>query len=314
MKKTTLALSALGVICLSLGACSQSPTTDSSTQPSTQAQTQADPGEAGFDLSSIKADPEVSALVPETLKQAGVLRVGSSTDYPPAEYRKEDGQTATGYEVDIVKAVAKVMGIKDAEVTHNDFDSLLPQIGTKFDIGASSFTITADRLQQVNMISFAKVGFAYGVQKGNPKNFTPEDVCGKIIGVQTGTAQLDMVTEYSEKCVADGKKPIEIKPHKNQAEITGKVISGQYDATLADSPVVGYAVALSNGQLEKAGEAFDTAEHGIVVAKKDLDLSKAVEAALNKLITNGDMKKIFDHYGSGDAVLDAAVLNPKTQG
>lgn len=309
MKKSLVTIAIMSLAGLSLAACGSSNSAEPSGAAPSSAAT-ADPGETGFDVSGIQADPAVASLVPEDIKAKGVLENGASTDYAPGEYRKADGQTPTGYDVDMVKAIAKVMGLKEGKTTHSDFDSLIPQIGKKFDIGASSFTITPDRLKQVNMVAYAKVGFSYGVKKGNPKGFDPANICGKTIGVQTGTAQHEYIEEQSKKCESEGKPAIDIKPHDLQTEVTTKVVGGQYDATLADSPVVGYAVKLTNGELEVAGQAFDTAKHGIAIAKDNEALTKAVEAALDKLMKDGTLKKIFEVYGSQDILLDKPELNP----
>lgn len=261
-------------------------------------------------MSNVQTDPAVAELVPADIKSAGVLKNGAATDYAPAEFKKEDGKTPTGYDVDMVKALALKMGLKEGTTTHSEFDSLLPKVGSSFDIGVSSFTITKDRLAQVNMVAYAEVGFQYGVAKGNPGNFDPSDVCGKTIGVQTGTAQQEAIEEISKQCEADGKKAVDIKPHKEQSEVTQKTVNQQYDATLADSPVIGYAVKMTNGQLEEVGQPFDTALHGVVIPKDNTELAEAIVAGINSLIKDGTLKEIFETYGAGELLLPEATLNP----
>lgn len=310
-RKSILTLAVAAVAALTLSACGGgASSTGADAGPADSNAAVTDPGEAGFDVSGIQTDPEIAKLVPDDIKAKGVLSSGSSTDYAPAEYRKQDGQTPTGYGVDMVRAMAKVMGLK-AETTHAEFDSIISQVGTRFDIGVSSFTITPDRLAQMNMVSYSKVGFAFGVKKGNPTGFNPQDLCGHVIGAQTGTAQLEWLEKKSKECESAGKKPIDIKPHKDQTEVTQKVVGGQYDATVADYPIIGYASRMTNGELEEAGEAFDTALHGVVIAKDNQKLTEAVAAALNKLIKDGTMKKLFDHYGVGEIYIDKAEINPK---
>ena len=105
MKRKLAALAAISLASFGLAACTSG--SDDIAGQNT------DPGEKGFDVSSIKADPEIQKLVPQNIKDAGVLKNGASTDYAPAEFKKEDGQTPTGYDVDMVKAIAKVMGLKE---------------------------------------------------------------------------------------------------------------------------------------------------------------------------------------------------------
>ena len=303
MKRKLAALAAISLTSLGLAACSSG--SGSAADPA------ADPGEKGFDVSTIKADPAVEKLVPADIKKAGVLKNGASVDYAPAEYMKADNRTPTGYDVDMVKAIAKVMGLKDGTTTHGEFDSLIPQIGTKYDIGVSGFSITKEREAETQMVSYAELGFSYGVAKDNPKKFDPKNPCGKTVGVQTGTAQQDTIKEISKQCEADGKPAVSVKEHKMQTEIVPKVTGGQYDAVLADSPVVGYAVKMSGGELEIVGKAFETAQHGVVVNKDNEQLAKAVQAALQKLMDDGTLEKIFAVYGADSFILEKAEINPK---
>lgn len=77
-----LVLSAAGI-----AACSnpdEKPSADGSASTSQTAN-------LSFDTSSIQAVPEIEALVPESIKKAGVLKNGASIDYAPAEFFKSDG-------------------------------------------------------------------------------------------------------------------------------------------------------------------------------------------------------------------------------
>ena len=107
------------------------------------------------------------------------------------------------------------------------------------------------------MVSYLNVGSAWGVTTGNPKNFDTSkplrhdrrrsnrhrtgNLCGRAV---------------RSSCKADGKEKITVMPHELQTDIATKIISGQYDATLADSTVIGYTAAGSDGKIEQLGETF----------------------------------------------------------
>lgn len=295
---------------LPLTACADPASTSSSTSGSGTSATSA--ATTSYDVSAIPTVDEIAALVPDEVKARGTLRNGASADYAPAEFLGDDSQTPQGYDVDINKALAKVMGLSEGTTSHAEFPTIIPALGTKFDVGISSFTITSEREQQVNLISYMQVGSAYGVAAGNPKNFDPTNPCGKTIGVQTGTAQEDYATELSDKCVADGKDKIMIMPHDLQTDITTKVIGGQYDATFADSTVIGYTANLSSGKIEQVGDVIESAPQGVAVAKNDEQLTQAVQKAMQYLMDNGYLTDILTTYGAQDAALTTAELNPAT--
>lgn len=309
MKKLHTLLAITAASALALSACAD-PTTTGASQGSANSGDSAASGITPFDVSTLSEVPEVSALVPQAIKDKGILTNGASTDYAPGEFRGDDGQTPVGYDVDLVRAIAKVMGLKDGQTSHAEFPTILPALGTKFDVAASSFTITPERLEQVNMISYVEVGSAYAVATGNPKGFDPTNPCGTTIGVQNGTYQQEYAQELSDKCVAEGKQGIDIKPEDVQTSIATKVIGGQYDATLADSTVIGFAVELAGGQMEQIGDVIESEPQGIAVAKDNVELAKAVQAAVQYLMDNGQFAKILGAYGAEDAALSTAELNP----
>ena len=295
---------------LPLTACADPTSSGSSTNGSDSSTATATT--ASYDVSKIPTVDEIAALVPDDVKERGTLRNGASADYAPAEFLGDDSQTPQGYDVDINKALAKVMGLNEGTTNHAEFPTIIPALGTKFDVGISSFTITSEREEQANLVSYVQVGSAYGVAAGNPKNFDPANPCGKTIGVQTGTAQEDYATELSDKCVADGKDKITIMPHDLQTDITTKVIGGQYDATFADSTVIGYTANLSSGKIEQVGDVVESAPQGVAVSKNDEQLTQAVQKAMQYLMDNGYLKDILTTYGAQDAALTTAELNPAT--
>lgn len=307
MRKLPAALLLTATASMTLAACSDPST--SSTSQSGEGATSTTAVES-FDTSSIETVDEIADLVPTAVKERNVLRNGASTDYAPGEFRAEDGQTPVGYDVDIVKALAKVMGLEEGTTTHAEFPTIIPGLGSKFDIGVSSFTITEERLAETNMISYVEVGSAYAVAQGNPKNFDPTNACGTTIGVQNGTYQQEYAEHLSEECVAGGNEAIKVMPLDLQTDIATKVIGGQYDATLADSTVIGYTVELSGGKLEQVGDVIESEPQGIVVAKDDTELANAIQKAMQYLINNGYLTKILAAYGAENAGLTKAELNP----
>ena len=305
--KKILATLTLAGTTAAMAACAD-PTTSTSTADATTPATTSTTSH--YDVSSIPTVDEIAALVPDEIKKRGTLRNGASTGYAPAEYMDTDGQTPIGYDIDINKALAKVMGLNAGETKHSEFPTIIPALGTKFDVGISSFTITSEREQQVNMVSYLNVGSAWGVAAGNPKNFNPSDPCGATIAVQTGTAQEEYAATLSDECVAAGKSKITVMPHELQTDIATKLIGGQYDATLADSTVIGYTSAQSAGKIEQLGDTFESAPQGVAVAKDDAKLTEAVQKAMQYLMDNGYLNDILASYGAENAALTTAALNP----
>ena len=78
---------------------------------------------------------------------------------------------------------------------------------------------------------------------------------------------------------------------------------------LADSPVTGYAVKTSSGQLVVVGTVYDTAPYGIALPKAKGDFAKAVQGAINAMIADGSYKTILDKYGASDGAVTTSLIN-----
>jgi polar amino acid transport system substrate-binding protein len=265
--------------------------------------------ESPFDLTSVQKDDAAAALLPGDVASAGKLVVASNTEYAPAEFIAADGSTPVGYDIDIITAVGKVLGL-EVVVESADFPGIIPALGSKYDVGISSFTITAERMAEANMISYFNAGEAFSVQKGNPKDIDPANICGLTVAVQTGTVEDDGAAEISTTCEEDGEQPLQILRYDNQADATTNLVGGKADIMYADSPIVSYAIEQTKGEIEQLGEVFDSAPQGIVTAKADTELAAAIQAALTVLMEDGTFSDILASWGNADGALDEAVVNP----
>lgn len=289
---------ALTAIALALSGCtyaseeSASPEGNSSdTEPSSNAEI----------IESIKKDPSIAAIVPDDIKKSGTLRNGVATNYAPTEFIDTDGSTVIGY----ITAVSKLMGLKVA-TTNAAFPSLIPALGSKYDVSVSAFTITLEREKQVTMASYFKAGFSMAVPKGNPKKISPDDLCGHTVAVQTGTAQETAAQHKSKQCVKAGRKPIDLLSYA-----TTNVTGGKADVLYADSVITGYAIKQTS-KLEALGGITDAAKFGVVTAKNDGGLSKAIQVATQKLIDDGTMKKLLAAWGTQDGLIKTSQVNPES--
>jgi polar amino acid transport system substrate-binding protein len=303
-------LAAKGAVVLAVGALALTACTNASETGGGAKPAGSGSAAASFDPSTVQKDDSLASQVPAAIKSKGTLVVGSDTTYAPAEFLGgSDNHTPMGYDVDFAKAIAATLGLK-ADVQTADFTGILPALGPKYDLGISSFTITKERLQAVNFVSYFNAGVAWAVQKGNPKNFSVDDVCGKTIGVQTGTTEADEVKTLSDKCTSSGKKAIDIVSLAAQTDLNTRLVNGALDAMSADSPIIGYAVTQTNGAVQKIGDTTEVAPEGIAVAKSDTALADLIQKVMTKLMADGTYKKILDSWNNADGAVSKAEVNP----
>lgn len=297
MKSRRLALMAtVSIAALAFTACGSSTLTGSS----------APSGAAS--VPAVSANPELAAKLPENIKSAKKIVVGTDASYAPNQFLDTDGKTVIGEEVDLFNAVAAKFGVT-AEWQPSSFDTIITGVqGKKYDVGVSSFTINAKRMEQVTMVSYFNAGTQWATAEGNPKQVDPDNACGKTIAVQTGTVQDEEdLPVRQEKC---GDNKINVLQFEGQDQATAAVVSGRADAMLADSPVVAYAVKQSAGKLAPVGEIYDAAPYGFVLPKEQEEFAKAMAEALQELKADGTYEKILEKWGTQEGAIDTFEANP----
>jgi polar amino acid transport system substrate-binding protein len=257
---------------------------------------------------AVSADPALAALVPQSVKADGKLVFGTDASYPPNEFTAPDGTTIIGMDVDLGTAVAKKLGLT-AEFRNSSFDGILPGIAaTTYEAGISSFSINDERVKVVDMVSYYTAGTSVGVRAGNPDGVNADDLCGKAVGVQRGTVQVDDLTARNQKCAADGKPAVDVSEFQLQTDVNLALASGRVVAMLADSPVVGYAVKQTDGRLQTLGAPYDAGPYGIALGKNQGDFAKAVQGAVQALITDGSYRTILDSWNVAEGAITTSEI------
>jgi polar amino acid transport system substrate-binding protein len=257
---------------------------------------------------SASVNADLTAKLPESIKSAGVIKIGTDSSYPPNEFLAADGKTVQGFEVDLFNTVAQKFGVK-TEWQSADFGTIITGVlGKKYDMGVSSFTINDERKQQVTMVSYFKAGTQWATAKGDPKGVDPDNACGKTVAVQANTVQdTDDLPVRQKKC---GSNKINILKYKLQDQATNAVVSGKADAMLADSPIVAYAVKQTNGKLETLGDIYEAAPYGAVIPKDQTEFGQAIVEALNQMEADGSYKAALEKWGVEQGAITDFAVNP----
>jgi polar amino acid transport system substrate-binding protein len=257
---------------------------------------------------SVSQNVDLASKLPESIKSAGVIKIGTDPTYAPSEFLAADGKTVEGFDVDLFNQVAAKFGVK-TQWEPSKFGSIITGVnGKKYDMGISSFTINPDRLKEVDMVSYFNAGTQWATQKGNPKGIDPNNACGKNIAVQTGTVQENPdLSTRQKKC---GSNKINVLSYDSQAQATSAVVTGKADAMLADSPVVAYAVKQSGGKLEALGDIYEAAPYGYVLPKGETEFAQAIVEALKQLEQEGAYKAALEKWGVEQGAISDFAVNP----
>ncbi|GJF12445.1 protein kinase [Mycolicibacterium cyprinidarum] len=264
--------------------------------------------DGGGDLSALPegAVKSIAATVPAEIRETGRLVIGVNVPYAPMEFKNADGQLV-GFDVELMKAVSDVLGLVP-DYRNSSFDAIVPSVqdGT-VDVGMSSITDTKEREASVDFVTYFKAGTQWAKRSGTTAN--PKSPCGVRVGVAQGTLQeTEELPRKSDECVAAGQPPVELVVSFSQDEVTDALIAGEVDAMSADSPVTGFAIKLSHGELVPAGDVFDSAPYGWPIPKGS-GLADSLRLALEHLIETGEYRAIATMWGVERGMIDQPVIN-----
>lgn len=247
--------------------------------------------------SSASSDASSSAAKTEKLQQikdAGVLKVGTSAEYSPYEFHKVvDGEDKiVGFDDFVVQEIAKDMGVK-VEYEDMDFDGLLGALqADKVDIVLAGMTPDEKRKKSVD---FSDIYYTNSnvciVAKGKEDTIKKsEDLKDLKVGVQKGTTQADYVTNTLGISNATQLKKIpdlmlELQNGKIDVIVTGKAVAEinvkKYDNIAIGNTTVGDEVA------ETAAAAIKKSGNGV----DNTSFVKSVNDTIKRLQDSGDMDK-----------------------
>ncbi|KUH37295.1 MULTISPECIES: ABC transporter substrate-binding protein [Streptomyces] len=285
-------------------------------------QTQSGASDGATKGTTVSTAPLADKL-PQSIRDKGVIKVGSDIAYAPVEFKDAAGKTV-GIDPDLAAAMGKQLGVT-FQFENGTFDTLITGLRSKrYDIAMSAMTDTKDRQQGIDSETGKKVGegvdfvdyFNAGVsvytKKGVDKGIkTWADLCGKKIVVQRGTVSEDLAKAESKKCV-DGKKPaITIEAFDTDQQAQTRLRAGGADAGSSDFPVAAYTVKTSGGgkDFQIVGEQVEAAPYGIAVAKNNTQLRDAIKAAMDAVIANGEYKKVLEKWGVAQGAVTEAKIN-----
>jgi polar amino acid transport system substrate-binding protein len=204
--------------------------------------------------------------------------VATDATWPPFEFVDETSKEVVGYDIDLMKAIAKEAGI-EIEFKNVPFDPLLAGMSSgQYDAAISSITILEER-QKTMLFSnpYFSAGQLVVVQSANSTITGPADLKGKTVGAQVGTTG----------AIEAEKLGATLKTYDDIGSCYMDLVNGQIEAVIADNPVaVGYVIKY-DGKIKAAGEPFTDEQYGIAVKKGSTALLDSINKGLKAVQDKG---------------------------
>jgi polar amino acid transport system substrate-binding protein len=254
-------------------------------------------------------DPAARAALPDKNRQSGTLEVATSLQWPPFDFKSASEQP-DGIDIRLVTSLAKRLGLTP-KFTDVKFPAIVPGVATgRFDIGVDQLAETPERQKVAQFVDYYASSLGLLVRHGET-GMSVTDLCGHTLALTQGSSQVAVAQHLSEQCTSAGKKPIAMLYYPDSADTYLAVANGRGDGFLTDQ-AVGVYIARHNDKLTMApGTLKDTRSlAGIVIAKDNTQLAKAIRLALLDMMHDGEYQKLLADYG----VADAAVSPGEVQG
>ncbi|HRO10310.1 transporter substrate-binding domain-containing protein [Amaricoccus sp.] len=228
------------------------------------------------------------------IKAAGKIVTATDMHYAPFDMLI-DG-VYQGMTKDLFDEVAKEIGV---EPVYQDipWTAELPglEVG-KFDIVIAPVTITPERLERYTFtlpIADATVGLVKAAS--NDAISKPEDIKGKKVGVQQGTAQFRQLQAYGESLGG-----VDVREYGTTDEAYADLAAGRLDAVAGSSPNLAYLVS-QRGDVFKLLEpsTFGQPTYFAWVLRKGDDsasFADAIKDAMLKMTDDGRVKAIQEKW------------------
>jgi len=227
----------------------------------------------------------------DKIKQAGVIKVGTSADYPPFEYVDENGNK-TGFDIELMEEIGKQLGVK-VEWVDMPFDSLIAGVKEgKIDASISAFNYTAERDKVVDFTDpYLTAEDAFLVADGFSGTISkPEDVANYKVGVQTGTTQDDWLTNVLKIPESN------LFRYDRADQVAMDLKNGRIDVMMADY-IPAKALAEKIGGLKIILKTVvSSGPMNIVIPDGDKELATAINDILKKLKDNGFIDNLATKY------------------
>jgi polar amino acid transport system substrate-binding protein len=268
----------------------------------------------GSQTPSVQKEDKLHALLPESIKKSGKLKIATVAASPPYTFFDPSGKTIVGLDPDLGLAIGQKLGVSVEFVNLSSFDGLIPAlVSNRFDMAMSDISDRPDRQEKVDFVDYGQAGSGVLVQAGNPKNIQGlEDLCGHSVALEKGTQAVGFVETQNAKCVADGKPTIEVNVYASADQADLQIRNGRSDASVRDYGIAKYMANGSNGATEVAPKQFNKVPIGIAVPKNNGQLLEALKGAVNALIQDGSYTKILEEWDVSDIAVTESVINGGT--
>lgn len=227
------------------------------------------------------------------------VRVGTEGTYPPFTFHDPDTGELTGFDIEVIRAVADEAGW-DLEFVEAPFDSIFPALDAgRVDVIANQITINPER--EARYLFSTPYTYSRGVivtAAGNEDVKTLDDIDG-LVAAESETSNWAQVARDAGA---------QIRVVDQFAQAAELLVQGRVDVVVNDNiAVLDYLASTGSDDIEIVGDAGDEVSRQALTFRQDSpELQQEADDALATLADDGTLAKISDKYFGADVTVEDA--------
>jgi cystine transport system substrate-binding protein len=241
---------------------------------------------------------QVAAVAPsmagenlESIKSAGVFKIGTEGTYAPFTFHDASGKLV-GFDVEIGEAVAQKLGVK-AEFVEGKWDGLIAGLDAKrYDTVINQVGITEARKQKYDFSEPYIASKAVLIVRDDNKDIKDfADLKGK-------KAAQSLTSNYGKLAEQSGAELVGTDGFDQSVQL---VLTRRADATINDSlSFLDFKKQKPDAPVKIAGQKENAEYSGIIIRKGEPELLEAINKALADIRADGTYQKISAKYFGQD--------------
>ncbi len=238
------------------------------------------------------------------IKKRGTINIFVEAQYRPYEFRDQSGEIV-GLDIDLArKMFGEGLGLK-VNFTDLDFSGLLATLLTrKSDLIISGITITKERATRFDFsIPYSEAGTAILIRPDDTRLSGPDDLSGKVVGTQIGSASQKAAEAFDADLKARGKPGYaDLKTYERFPIAYQDLLARRLDAVVQGRPPLKVLIKERPNQFKILGSLGPRSYYGVLIRKGDGALLEYVNGQIRKYKQDGSLKALQEKwFGESDA-------------
>ena len=251
---------------------------------------------------SSKKTPTAAGCDPVPAKASGTFTVGAEYPYY-APFLVGDQANPSGYEGDMINAIAQKLNLAKVTWVNIAFDQLYAPGTKQFDVGISEITITDERKQAVDFSEpyfDANQGILVKADSKYATATQTSDLLDAKFGAEAGTTGLDYINNHV--------KPSQSVSQFDTTDVATEALkTGTIDIQVIDVPIAAGIRDGSDTPLKIIGQFVTNEQYGLAL-QKGSPMKACVDQAIKDLKADGTIKSLQDKYFPGTT--DVPIFQP----